>query len=70
MKKILGLSLVGMFAMSLFVASPAMADDNKIVEGTKALGKGIMWAPKKLWEGTKKGMTAMGNGAKKMMGKS
>ena len=46
-----------------------MADDNKMVAGAKTLGKGIMWGPKKLWEGTKKGFGAMGNGAKKLMGK-
>lgn len=58
--------------LSLFVLtvnSPAMADDNKITEGAKAIGKGIMWGPKKLWAGTKKGFEAMGNGAKKVMGK-
>ena len=53
MKKIVSLSLVGLFAMALAATTPALADDNKVVAGAKAIGKGIMWGPKKLWEGTK-----------------
>lgn len=67
MRKAFILSLMGVFLLS--ISSPAMADDNKMVAGAKSLGKGIMWGPKKLWEGTKKGFGAMGNGAKKLMGK-
>lgn len=69
MRKIVSLSLAGLFVLGLTSATPALADDNKIMEGAKTVGKGIMWAPKKLWEGTKKGFAAMGNGAKKIMGK-
>ncbi len=69
MKKIVSLSLVGLFALTLSSMAPALADDNKLVSGAKTIGKGIMWGPKKLWEGTKKGMEAMGNGFKKITGK-
>ncbi|MBX9688880.1 MAG: hypothetical protein K2X27_19380 [Candidatus Obscuribacterales bacterium] len=69
MKKIVCMSLAGLFVLTLTGSAPAIADDNKIVDGAKAVGRGIMWGPKKLWEGTKKGFGAMGNGAKKMMGK-
>ncbi len=69
MKKIVSVSLMGLFALSVASANPALADDNKMVAGAKSLGKGIMWGPKKLAEGMKKGFTAMGNGAKKMVGK-
>lgn len=69
MKKLVSLSLMGLFALSITAVSPALADDNKMVEGAKTMGKAIMWGPKKLWEGTKKGFSAMGNGAKKLMGK-
>ncbi len=69
MRKFVCLSLQGLFVLSMAAASPAYADDNKMVEGAKTIGKGIMWGPKKLWDGTKKGFSAMGNGAKKIMGK-
>ncbi|MBX9722608.1 MAG: hypothetical protein K2X81_14515 [Candidatus Obscuribacterales bacterium] len=69
MKKIVSVSLMGLFALSVASANPAFADDNKMVAGAKAVGKGIMWGPKKLGEGLKKGFTAMGNGFKKMTGK-
>lgn len=44
-------------------------DDNKIVSGAKAVGRGLMWGPKKIAGGMKKGMEALGNGAKKVVGK-
>lgn len=69
MKKIVCYSLMGLFVLSMSAPLPALADDNKIADGAKAVGKGIMWGPKKLWEGTKKGFSAMGNGAKKLVGK-
>lgn len=69
MKKLLCFSVTGLFLLSLTAPNPALADDNKVVDGAKAVGKGIMWGPKKLWEGTKKGFSAMGNGAKKLVGK-
>lgn len=53
MKKIVSLSLMGLFVVSVMSASPTFAADNKVVAGAKAVGKGIMWGPKKLWEGTK-----------------
>lgn len=54
MKKVVSLSLMSLFVMSLVAVSPATAaNDNKVVAGAKAIGKGIMWGPKKLWEGTK-----------------
>ena len=67
MRKALIMSMLGLFVIT--VSSPAMADDNKLTEGVKTIGKGLAWGPKKLWAGTKKGFEAMGNGAKKIMGK-
>ncbi|HZT34383.1 MAG TPA: hypothetical protein VFA15_00575 [Nitrososphaera sp.] len=32
---------------------PAGSNDNKVVAGAKAVGRGIMWGPKKLWGGMK-----------------
>jgi hypothetical protein len=58
MKRIVSLSLAVLFLASMVAATPAMAaNDNKVVAGAKAIGRGIMWGPKKLWEGTK----ALGN---------
>ena len=67
MRKVLVMSLLGVMVMAM--SSPVFADDNKVMAGAKSVGKGIMWGPKKLWEGTKKGFGAMGNGMKKMTGK-
>ena len=54
MKKFVSLSLMGLFLMSLAATTPSQAaNDNKVVAGAKAIGKGIMWGPKKLWDGTK-----------------
>jgi hypothetical protein len=53
MKKIVSLSLMGLFAMSMAATVPANADDNKVVAGAKKVGRGIMWGPRKLWDGTK-----------------
>lgn len=69
MKRMVCTALAGLFVLSVAAVTPACADDNKVVAGAKTLGKGIMWGPKKLAEGMKKGFTAMGNGAKKLMGK-
>lgn len=69
MKRIVSTALAGLFVFALAAGTPANADDNKVVSGAKTIGKGIMWGPKKLAEGMKKGFTAMGNGAKKLMGK-
>lgn len=68
MKNLLTLALISLFAMTSTQAAFA-ADDNKVVSGAKAIGHGIMWAPKKLCSGMKKGFEALGNGAKKVMGK-
>lgn len=62
------LAAVAVFAM--VASSPAFAaDDCKAKECAKKIGKGVMWAPKKVASGTKKGMQAMGRGAKKVIGK-
>lgn len=49
-------------------AAPA-SSDNKVVEGAKKVGKGIMWGPKKIGEGLCKGAKAVGRGCKKAVGK-
>ncbi|MBI4532831.1 MAG: hypothetical protein HY711_02700 [Candidatus Melainabacteria bacterium] len=56
--------------------TPALADkaassggDNKVVEGAKAIGKGVMWGPKTVAKGVTKGLKSVGAGAKKMVGK-
>lgn len=68
MRKSTALSLLAVMALTM-TAGAANADDNKVVAGAKAVGRGIMWGPKKLAAGLKKGATAMGNGAKKLVGK-
>ncbi|MBY0546362.1 MAG: hypothetical protein K2W95_03670 [Candidatus Obscuribacterales bacterium] len=67
MKTGIGILLAALFAIS--TSASFAADDNKVVSGAKAVGKGIMWGPKKLASGMKKGFGAMGNGAKKLVGK-
>lgn len=67
MKTGIGILLAALFAIS--TSATFAADDNKVVSGAKAVGKGIMWGPKKLASGMKKGLGAMGNGAKKLVGK-
>lgn len=59
------LATAAAFLMLGAIANPCLAEDSKIASGAKAIGKGIMWGPKKLWQGAK----AMGNGMKKMVGK-
>lgn len=68
MRKSTALSLLAVMALTMSCGA-ANADDNKMVEGAKKIGRGIMWGPKKLAAGLKKGATAMGNGAKKLVGK-
>lgn len=68
MKKILTLSTISLVALATINTATA-ADDNKFVSGAKTVGNGIMWAPKKICLGMKKGFEAMGNGAKKVFGK-
>ncbi len=63
---ILGLTVVAV--VSVAGAQTASAD-NKVVDGAKAVGRGIMWAPKKICSGLGKGCKAIGNGMKKMVGK-
>ncbi|HEY9783841.1 MAG TPA: hypothetical protein V6D17_00475 [Candidatus Obscuribacterales bacterium] len=64
MNKSLALGLA--IAISMACASSAMAaDDNKVVAAGKKVGSAIVWPFKKLGQGLK----AMGNGAKKMVGK-
>lgn len=67
MKKGTGILLIALFALA--TTASFAADDNKVVSGAKAVGKGIMWGPKKIAAGMKKGFGAMGNGAKKLIGK-
>lgn len=68
MRKSTALSLLAVMALTMTTGA-ANADDNKVVAGAKTIGRGIMWGPKKLAAGLKKGATAMGNGAKKLVGK-
>lgn len=60
------MSLVAVIASS---NAAFAADDNKLVSGAKAVGNGIMWAPRKIGHGLAAGFKAMGNGMKKMVGK-
>ena len=60
------LSLIAVVASS---NAAFAADDNKLVTGAKAVGNGIMWAPRKIGHGLAAGFKAMGNGMKKMVGK-
>lgn len=72
MKQIVSLTLLVSATLLMSPAANAQAkggDDNKVVSGAKAVGRGIMWAPKKIGAGMKKGFTKMGDGAKKLMGK-
>ena len=68
MKANLILSLTAMAVVSVAGAQSASAD-NKVVDGAKAVGRGIMWAPKKICSGLGKGCKAIGNDMKKMVGK-
>lgn len=68
MKANLILSLTVVAVLSVAGAQTASAD-NKVVDGAKAVGRGIMWAPKKICSGLGKGCKAIGNGMKKMVGK-
>lgn len=68
MKAKLALSMVIAATFTLAVGQTAQAD-NKLADGAKAVGRGIMWAPKKICTGLGKGCKAIGNGMKKMVGK-
>jgi len=68
MKANLILSLTAMAVVSVAGAQSASAD-NKVVDGAKAVGRGIMWAPKKICSGIGKGCKAIGSGMKKLVGK-
>ncbi len=62
--------LAGLAIFAVVASTPAFADDDcKAKECAKKIGKGVMWAPKKVASGTKKGVQAMGRGAKKVIGK-
>jgi D-arabinose 5-phosphate isomerase GutQ len=63
MKKSLAVGL--MIAICTFTATAAQAEDNKIQAAGKKVGNAIVWPFKKMGQGLK----AMGNGAKKMVGK-
>ena len=70
MKAKLALSLA--FAATITLAlgqTQAAQAENKLADGAKAVGRGIMWAPKKICVGLGKGCKAIGNGMKKMVGK-
>ena len=70
MKRALLLAAVACVA---FATVPALADtassDNKVVAAGKAVGRGVMWAPKQVCKGLAACGRAVGNGAKKVMGK-
>lgn len=63
MKKNFALGLA--VALAVSSASAASAEDSKIKAGAKKVGGAIAWPFKKVGQGLK----AMGNGAKKMVGK-
>lgn len=63
MKKNFALGLAVMLAVAS--ASAAQAEDSKIKAAGKKVGGAIVWPFKKLGQG----MKAMGNGAKKLVGK-
>ncbi len=63
MKKSLAVGL--MIAICSFTVSAAQAEDSKIKTAGKKVGNAIVWPFKKMGQGLK----AMGNGAKKMVGK-
>ncbi len=54
-----------MIAICSFTASAAQAEDSKIKEAGKKVGAAIVWP----FKAVGKGLKAMGNGAKKMVGK-
>lgn len=56
MKANLILSLTAMAVVSVAGAQSASAD-NKVVDGAKAVGRGIMWAPKKICSGLPKSLS-------------
>jgi hypothetical protein len=68
MKAKLVLSLLAVSLISVCTSQAALAD-NKVVDGAKAVGRGIMWAPKKICSGIGKGCKAIGSGMKKLVGK-
>ncbi|MFN8659012.1 MAG: hypothetical protein U0105_21935 [Candidatus Obscuribacterales bacterium] len=47
--------------VSVSLAVPAQAKDNNVTSAAKAVGKGIVWLPKKMMQGVK----AVGKGLKK-----
>ncbi len=57
MKKKILLAIVAVQLLATFspalAADPAGSSDNKVVGAAKAVGRGIMWGPKKLAEGAK-----------------
>ena len=71
------LLLAVLLASTISSLSPALAgnapaatgSDNKVVEGAKKIGRGVMWGPKKIGQGLCKGAKAVGNGCKKAVGK-
>ncbi|HIA51820.1 MAG TPA: hypothetical protein EYN91_06985 [Candidatus Melainabacteria bacterium] len=63
MKKSLAVGL--MIAICSFTATAAQAEDSKIKEAGKKVGSAIVWP----FKAVGKGLKAMGNGAKKMVGK-
>jgi len=62
--------LAGLAVLAMVASTPAFAEDEcKAKECAKKIGRGVMWAPKKVASGTKKGVQAVGRGAKKAIGK-
>ncbi len=63
MKKVLGIVSVGLIVLS--TVSPALADDNAFQKAGKGIVTVVVWPFKMLGNGLK----ALGNGAKKLVGK-
>ena len=52
MKAKIALCLASAIVFAVVTGQGAYAD-NKLADGAKAVGRGIMWVPKKLWQGCK-----------------
>jgi hypothetical protein len=46
-------SAITLLAVSPAFSQAAKSSDNKVVKGAKAVGRGVMWAPKKIGHGLK-----------------
>lgn len=59
-------TLLSAAVVVLSASNSAFAADNKLQDGMKKVGSAVVWPFKKMGQGLK----AMGNGMKKMVGKS